>query len=155
MSDVQTVFDSIRSIVPTIASLSTWKELPIPEDLQKNNENILALGGWGIIVGDTSEFDSQELCFTMDSTTFSVVITRSSFNSNDNQDEAHKIKKELLGIAYDIRSRLTDSTELSIPSNLTILKYNGTSPVELIRADKYALRSMTINFSATTRQSQN
>ena len=146
MSSINQVYKTLRQIIPTITGISGKKELPNPESLENNNDNLLK-DGWGIIVGDSSPFDSQELCRTMDEITFSIVITKESFNSIADASKSFNTNDELLQNMSDIRVRLLDSDKIGIPQYLDMITYTGSSAIEFVNSDKYNIRAITINFN--------
>jgi len=146
MSSINQVYTTLRTIIPTITAFSGKKELPCPENLANNNDNILK-NGWGIIVGASSPFESQELCRTMDEVNFSIVITQESFNSIASGDPQFNTNNALLSCMNDLRVRLLDSDKIGIPQYLDMISYTGSSAIEFINSDKYNIRAITVNFN--------
>lgn len=146
MSNINQVYSTLRSAIPSITGLASKKELPNPESLRDNNSNILK-DGWGIVVGSSNPFSSQEFCRTMDQVNFSIVVTKESFNSVADHTKAFTVNDELLSNLNNIRKRLLASDKLGIPQYLDMVNFIGASGIEFVNADKFNIRSITINFS--------
>lgn len=146
MSNIEQVYSTLRTIIPLITGFSTKKELTHPESLRDNNANLLK-DGWGIVVGPSSPFGSQETCRTMDEVEFSIVVTKESFNSMADASKAVTTNSELLKNLSDVRIRLLDSDKLGIPQYLDMVTFTGASGIEFVNSDKYNIRAITINFS--------
>jgi hypothetical protein len=146
MSGIQDAYDYLRVAVPLITSFVGKFEIPYPESLQDNNSLILK-NGWGVIVGDSSPYASQEYCRTLDEVSFSVVITKESKNSDSNPSLAAATNKELLGNLNDLRVRLMNSDKLGIPLVITKIDFTGASGIEFSSPDKYNIRAITANFT--------
>lgn len=151
MSNIQLAYDKIREIVPAVASLSGFFEIPFPESVANNNWNILKQG-WGVVVGGSNQAASQEFCHAIDETVISVIITKAGFTSRADHEEASKINRDLLGISGDVRKAMTDSQELTIPDSVVIVDYVETSAIEFVQAESGFIRTITINFSIRTRE---
>ncbi len=145
-TNIEQVYTKLREIVPLITGMTSKKELPNPESLKDNNSNILK-DGWGIIVGPSSPFGSQEFCRTMDEVEFSIVVTKESFNSVADPSKAFNTNAELLKNLSDIRVRLLDSDKLGIPQYLDMVNFTSASGIEFVNSDKYNIRAITINFN--------
>ncbi len=145
MSSINQVYSTLRTVIPLITTLNGKKELPIPESLRDNNDNLLK-DGWGIIVGPSSPWNGGETCKSMDEVEFSIVVTRESFNSIADPSKATTTNDHLLSCMNDIRIRLLDSDKLGIPQYLDMVTFTGASGIEFSSGDKYNIRAITINF---------
>ena len=146
MGRINQVYSTLRTVIPLITGFSTKKELPIPESLEDNNSNLLK-DGWGIIVGASNPFQSQEMCYSMDEVQFSIVITKESFNSIADPSKAVSTNDTLLQNMNDLRVRLLDSDKLGIPNYLDMVTFTGASGIEFSKSDKYNIRAITVNFN--------
>lgn len=144
MSNINQVYSTLRTVVGTL--FPNKKELTHPESLKDNNANLLK-EAWGIIVGPSSPFGSQETCRTMDVVEFSIVITKETFNSIADHGKAFNCNDALLKDMSDLRVRLLDSDRLGISNYLAMVQFTSASGIEFINSDKYNIRAITINFS--------
>ena len=144
MSNVNATYSQLKNVIGLL--FPGKKILTHPESLKDNN-SLLLKNGWGIIVGPSNPFPSQETCRTMDVIEFSIVLTKETFNSNADSSKAFDCNNSLLQELSDLRVRLLDSDKLGIPNNLAMVQFQGASGIEFINSDKYNFRSITASFS--------
>ena len=144
MSNINTVYSQLKVVVGSL--FPNKKLLTHPESL-KDNSALFLKDGWGIIVGPSSPFPSQETCRTMDVIEFSIVLTKETFNSNADVSKAFDCNNSMLQDLSDLRVRLLDSDKLGIPNSLAMVQFSSASGIEFVSSDKYNFRSITANFS--------
>jgi len=154
MSNISTIYDTLRTEIPTLSGFTTKTEIPLPDSLTSNIDNVMR-DGWGIIVGGASpsgfiEFNSQ---FTDQE--FTIVLTREIFRQTTSVEPGVTTNKAMLEDVNTLKARFLQSDELGIHSNIAKIEFASSTGIEFVETGKNNLRSMSVTFIFTIREQIN
>jgi len=136
MSNISTIIDKIRQVVPTISGFSGKAELYNPYSVEDNNINDLK-DGWGLAVLDSSLSDLGEFCFHQESRQFKILLTKRTIRLETDVVALHTDSKALLEDAKNLAVRFVNPDQLGIDSNINKIDFIGNSGIEFFKVGKF------------------
>ena len=144
-SKIITVYNRIRTLIPTLTGFNDKFEIPIPENLV-SNPIVLLKNGWGVIIGEDSPSINQEFRFLTTDRRISIVLTRDVFQTFNNAGPSVTVNKNLLEDSMTIIKTFLKSDQINIEESILKVDYSGSSPIEFLVGDNARFRAITIDF---------
>ena len=129
MSNFTTIYDRMR--VEIAAHFSSARELPNPENLEENADQILN-NGYGIIVGPATvltDFDNTEY---YEEREFQIVFTRVIKTTDNNVAPLVTAKKNLIEDTVTLKKDWLNADQLTVDSSVQTVKLGDSSGIEFI-----------------------
>jgi len=147
MSKFTTIFDElITTTIPSLTGFNTKTQLPNPYNLILNDVNLLN-NGWGILIGDSSNADYNELNSVWTEQEVSFVLTRVVRATHHNKTPLESTIKSLVEDAILIKIDLLNNDQITIPASIQKIDYINRTAIEFIDAQEYNILTTTINFN--------
>lgn len=146
MSKFTTVYNQIRSFIPTISGFSTKKEIPNPYSLEDNNFNFLK-DSWGLKVGQSSDASTQVLCHDRTKYDFTIELIRELKRLDSDTSIINNEVLELMEDAIALKSAFIADDQLTITSDIEEVAHTSTSAVQFLQAEKFNFINVSIGFT--------
>lgn len=144
MSKFSTVYDQLRTELATIFPNKT--EIPIPESLTQNDDNLLR-DGYGLIVGPSTQGIIDTFKDTSTIHSFDIVLTRELIRLEHDTERKHTETKNLIEDLIGLRVSFLNFDQLTIEASIQKIDYNGMSEISFVNSDKFDIISASINFN--------
>lgn len=151
MSKLSTVYDRILVELATLyPSASGYTRIPYAYDLEKNDDNLLRLG-WGVVVGPAERVD-LEWCNLAFSREVTIVLTRESFNTGNDEAAYDAIVKGLIEDCYKVQDRFYEPDQLAIEASIVKVDPLGATGIEQVEGDRVTFLTASTSFSFLIRE---
>ncbi len=147
-SKITTIYDQI--LVELAALFTGHTRIPYAYDLGNNDDNFLRKG-YGLKVGSSTKVDLA-LCDIAFDRTFTVVVTRESFNTGSNPTGYDDLVKELMEDLFLVQERFMAQDQLSIEASIVKIEPAGQSPIEQLEGDRVNFLTQEADFIFTIKE---
>ena len=150
MASIDTLFDAIRTAIPTYSGFTTKKEVPNPYSLEDNSQNYLE-DSWGLVIGsgarsgkDTNAFKDFRVSTER---SINVVLCRAVYDVHNISNAVNTQVKNLLLDAKTIRDNFLSSSKFGVLKGGEEIVYIGDNGVNFINNEKFKLIYTQIDFT--------
>jgi hypothetical protein len=150
MSNISTVFDTIRTKVASI--LSSNIELPNSYDLIDNPSTILEQG-WGIKLGPSTQ-DQGDFCNITTNRTISVVVTGIVFRTEGDVEPFITAAKDLAEKSNSLVIEMEKNDQLGIEQSLISIDFLTDLGLQFIYTDNKSFLYNEISFNVKISESR-
>lgn len=149
MASIDSLYDALRTAIPTYSRFTNKKEILNTYSLADNPETFMS-NSWGLLVGSGFRSEKDEPFINHSETTvraISVVICRAVYDVQGMGIEANETAKELLLDAEELRKNFLDLSKFGVLETGEQVFYEGDSGIEFLQEGQHRFIYTQVNFS--------
>lgn len=153
MSNISTVIDRLRVLIPTLSRFAGKAELQYTIDVERNNNHQLE-DGWGLRIEDSSLSPGQRFNSHMETRSIGIVMSKRSMKRESDVDSSIEDQLSLMEDHNQVTIELLKADQLSIDGSLVKVDFISNSGIELIRDNKksfiYTVTTISVDIEEST-----
>ena len=146
MSNISTLIDRIRVVVPTYTGFTTKKEIPNPYSLT-DNARLYLENGWGLKILSESISGFQVNQFVSGTRDISIVVTKVVYSVGNENSNIITDSKSLMEDVVTLKKEFLACDQLGIGGNIRKVDFVTNSGIEFLTAKKFNFFSTETIFS--------
>jgi len=148
MSKFSTIYDTILSVVPTLAGFDSKTRIPNAYSLADNATTFLE-DGWGLRVNGAVPGDLTLLScpIVTNKRTFGVILTRKLYSVNNDNEQLDNIVKAMAEDMTTLLLTFEDCEQLGVDESIEKIDFINDSGIQYLYKDDLSFLVLQINFT--------